>query len=409
MIYFDNNATTFMSPEVKQKMLEWTNRGNPSASYESAQAAQKMIKLFRARIGKVCGFNPCCNGEDTPVGPDQYKIIFTSGASESNCTLIRSIVDSYARILSKTPHIVASAYEHKSILLLLECLEDRGDIELTLVKPVRGIIVPEFIARAIRPNTCLAVVMHANNETGAINDIRAIGKVCHSNGVPFHTDAVQTFGKYPPRPVDDNVDSFSVSFHKMGAPPGIGALVVKRALLEGYKLDPLIFGTQNDGLRGGTENLPGIGAASLAFEIAMRDRNDKNAKLGALKREILTCLIPLGIQWLDDYVASPRPGTKIVIISPKQSLPNTIMLAAINACNKKMKAELEKYNIIISVGSACNTNSRDPSHVLDAMEIPTDLMGGTIRVSLGDSNTSAEVKKFCVAFATAFKSVSSRK
>lgn len=420
MIYFDNNATTIMPQSVLKAMLLWSNKGNPSASYTSAVESRAMMTKFRKYIGKICRFEACCE-EPRDAGPAaqrtdpaMYKIIFTSSASESNCMVIQSVVESFMFYKGRRPHLIVSSIEHKSVVEQVTHLVARDKIDVTFVRPLsNGQVDPADIAGAIQPTTCLICVMHANNETGVINDINAIGRVAHSAGVPFHTDAVQTFGKFPLNPIAASVDSFSVSFHKFGGPPGVGALVIKQQFLAGYKLCPMIFGSQNEGLRGGTENLPGIGASFEALSITMVDRAAKNRRMLGIKKYIIgEFAARLPVRSYVDYLQG-GPGAQkeleIVFFTADNCLPGTILLSIVkrsmpHICNQQVRGELERRGIIVSIGSACNTASPKASHVLFAMGADELIRKGTLRISLGDSNTLDEAKKFVKEFLLVLKS-----
>jgi cysteine desulfurase len=367
-----------------------------------------MMDDFRRYICKLCGVQLA---NSTNLYRDNtYEVIFTSGASEANCMIIRGVTDSYFDITGKKPHIVISSIEHKSLLEMIEMLVHRGQITATLINPSSsGHIKPADVGAAITPTTCLICIMHANNETGAINDIKNIGLLAHNNNIPYHCDAVQAFGKIPLNPMRDNVDSFCISSHKFQGPPGTGAIVIKRKLLDMYKISPMIFGTQNNGLRGGTENLPGIGASFTAMRLAMESRPAKNAKLTRIKTFMMRELsrrIPT--RRFAEYLASNRPKLpeiEIVFLSDNTEhyLPNTILLSIVKRsrpliCNQKIKTELEKKGIIVSVGSACNTASPNASHVLYAMKADELIRKGALRISLGDDNSLDEAKKFIMEF-----------
>lgn len=412
-IYFDNNATTLMPQSVQKALIEWINKGNPSSSYKSAEEARQMMRNFKQYLADLCGFT-LAYGEIPAEGrintkDSEYRVIFTSGASESNSYIITAVINSYAELTGRVPHLIVSAIEHKSILAAVEDFEKRGRIELTLVRPTpSGHISPRDIAAAIQPNTCLVCVMHANNETGAINNIAAIGAVAHRHNVPFHCDTVQAFGKFPINPITHNVDSFCISFHKLYGPPGVGALIVKQKFLDGYKLRPLIYGNQNDGLRGGTENLPGIGAAFAAIKYNMQKRAEKNAKIAALK---LSLMEAIGQRFpTRQYAQYTRTGPPLEIVflsgSGGDYLPNTLLLSVVKRfgapiCNVKLRTFLQEKGIIVSVGSACNTSNKKASHVLYAMGADEFIRRGALRISLGDCSTAAEVKKFVHEFTLA--------
>lgn len=431
MIYLDNNATTSMSPEVLKAMLKWSNRGNASASYASARESRQMMLSFARYIGKLCKVSICegnpregdphmgpvSGGEGTAVDRPrgEWCVFFVANASEANAFIITSTVDSCTdwgtlSLGTSPPHLVVSAVEHKSVLLTVENLSARGRCTVTYVSPdVSGGISPADIEAAIRHNTCLVVCMHANNETGTINDVHAIGKVAHKHGVPFYTDTVQTFGKFPLNP-GDSIDGFNCSFHKLGGPPGVGVLILRRKFLNGYGLRPLIPGSQNEGMRGGTENLPGIGASFVALRLAMENRAEKNRKLAVMAGIFvseLSARIPLR-SYRDYLLARAKSEIEIILISPiplgtgnaprQSTLPNTILLSVVKhagerICNGKLKQSLERQGIIVSIGSACNTSSSKASHVLRAMKADAAIRAGTLRISFGDRNTPEDAKK----------------
>ena len=385
-----------------------------------------MMNDFKQYLGKLCKINPCCSEDrdsDSATNararadPNKYKIIFTSGASEANCTVLQGIIDAYAEATGNLPHIVMSSIEHKSLLSMTQSYVERGRATATYVQPTpSGHIRPDDIERAITSTTAIVCVMHANNETGAINDIKGIGAVAHKANVPFHCDTVQSFGKTPINPVAENVDSMSISFHKFHGPPGIGALVIKQQLLLGYKMSPMIFGTQNEGIRGGTENLPGIGAAFVATKYTMDDRIGKNARTMRLKKYIMTEIsarVPARpySQYIKDQPGGTKPSVEIIFLSgpTEYYLGNTILLSVVKRklpaiCNIKIKSSLEAAGIVISVGSACNTASAKASHVLYSMGADDLIRAGALRISLGDDTTLEDAKRFIVEFLKVVKS-----
>ena len=420
MIYLDNNATTVMSKETMAAMVNWCNRGNASAGYASAKESRAMMEEFRQYLGKLCRFKPCCiekrdedntnsaNGANAKCTTTAtYAVIFTSGASEANCTVFGGLLDAYMRDNGAVPHVVMSAIEHKSLITMAESYEERGLATVTYVQPTRsGHIRPEDVAAAITDATCGVFVMHANNETGANNDIHAIGELSAHAGIPFHSDTVQSFGKYPPNLSVDHIDSFCISAHKFGGPPGTGVLVIRRDLLE--NMSPLIYGTQNGGHRGGTENLPGIGAALHAMKTAMLNRAEANARMFALKKYIMgrDGLGGVGTMQYTKYTGNVYDKhITICFLSgcTQYYLPNTILLSVVKQtepyiCNTKIKEYLEAHGIVISVGSACNTASAKASHVLYAMGADMYIRKGALRISLGDLTTLDDVKTFVKVF-----------
>lgn len=443
MIYLDNNATTTMPKCVMKAMLTWCNRGNASASYASAKESRAMMEDFRKYIGGICGIDTCCPeprdsfaSTDASVNttvvakcdPARYKVIFTSGASEANSAVINAAVAAYSQARDVIPNLVISAVEHKGLIATAESLRERGLATITYVQPVvTGHVLARDVAAAIGPTTCLVCVMHANNETGAINDVAAIGLAAHSRGVPFHCDTVQTFGKFPPQPVRDSIDSLCVSFHKLHGPSGIGAWIIKQKFLIGWKLPPMIFGSQNEGYRGGTENLPGIGASFTAMRYNFADRGAKNRRMYELKQQLIQGLAGiLPVRTYAEYYADRPKPLECVLFSqagpqdsdedPEQYGPyehygpylcNTVLLSVVwtrgEICNVKIKNYLESEGIVVSVGSACNTASAKASHVLYALTADKYIRKGALRISLGDDNTSADIEKFLIAFGKAVK------
>lgn len=414
MIYLDNNATTIMPPIVIQQITAWMNKGNPSASYKSAQACRKLMQEFRQYIAKQCGvISYELKDDNTPQNYSKeqmksvYQFIFTSCASESNNFIIRSVTAAYRLCNKKTPHVVTSNIEHKSLLRCATQLAEQGLIELTIIEANKmGFIDPTVVTRAIKPNTCLISIMAANNETGAINDIKAIGQIAHKHLVPFHTDCVQTFGKFKLDPLDCGVDAFSVSFHKLHGPAGVGLLAIKRAFVEGFKLQAEICGTQNCDMRGGTENIMGIAGSYAALKYTWSNRSAKNAHLLRMKKTIMEGLASqLPAQTYREYLENPTKYAAmpvyVVFISlcTNSYLPNTIFLSFVRnkeplMCNVNLKKCLEKNNIIVSVGSACNTASSKASHILDAIGADMFVKKGALRISMPDDMT----KEMCDVF-----------
>lgn len=429
-----------MSDAVIHEMATHCNLGNPSASYKSAKRCQALMHNFRREIALLCKFENCevaphqpiqNNVESTILGnssgatidnvanidPKQYYILFTSGASESNAMIISRVIDAYL-LTGQQPHIVVSSIEHKSIIETIKYNETMGRCTSTFVNPAAsGHILAGDVELAIRPNTALVCVMHANNEIGSINDIAAIAAAAHRHKVPFYSDAVQAFGKYAMWPVEMDVDGFSVSFHKMYGPVGCGLLILKRKWVEGYGIHPLIFGTQNFGMRGGTENIPAIAASRLALAHNMTNRQQKNKKLNNMKQFIIAQIRDRApcrsyVQYCDiNNITKSLPEIEIIFFDDSifsnnanaKYLPNTIFLSIIKRseppmCNTKFKESLANGGIIISVGSACNTSSDKASHVLYALGADSLIRSGALRISLGDNNT----KEDCIAFVKCF-------
>ena len=258
-----------------------------------------------------------------------------------------------------------------------------------------------MIESKIKNNTALISIMHANNELGTINDVKRIGQIAHSRNIPFHTDAVQTFGKYKPNMKKNNIDALSMSFHKLYGPMGVGMIIINNEFIQGYGLCSIISGSQQYSLRGGTENVPGIAGSLAALIDNFKNRKKKNQKLLTLKKHICDTLggsIPFGEY--KTYFSKPPKRNEFVILGAKKSLPNTLLLSfAKNIgppfCNSKLKKFLNQNNIIVSIGSACSTRSTKASHVLEAIKAPAVIKRGVIRISLSDKSTKKEINTFC--------------
>lgn len=397
MIYLDNNGTTKLCKEGKNEMMKWLDVcSNPSSGSAIAVKTKKAIDHARKYILTHCGTND-----------SEYSVIFNSGASESNSFILRSISDAYKIHTNKIPHIITSTIEHNSILDCCKSLEDNKRAVITYIQPnAYGCISPASIAAAIKDNTALVTIMHANNEIGSINNIKRIGEVANSRNIPFHTDAVQTFGKYRIKVKEHNIDALSMSFHKLYGPMGLGMLIIKNDLITGYDLKSQISGTQQSNLRGGTENVPAILSAVVCMKCVFRDRDNKNRLLLAKKIKIIDGIsahIRLGEY--KSYFNNQLPTVnEFIVLGPDHkeynSLPNTLLLSFVKNtpgppfCNGKLKKALDKKKIIVSIGSACATANPNASHVLTAIKAPLRIKQGVIRISMSDSSTDKEINTF---------------
>ena len=361
MIYADNAATTKMCPaaiEAMTKCME-ENYGNPSSLYSVGQRAREALEDARERIAKCLGCAP-------------REITFTSGGSEADNQAIFSAAKLGARKGKK--HIVSTAFEHHAVLHTLDKLKQQG-FEITLLDVhSNGIVTPEQVRDAIREDTCLVSIMFANNEIGTVQPIAEIGAVCREKGVLFHTDAVQAVGHIRVNVAEQNIDMLSLSAHKFHGPKGIGVLYAKR----GIALDSLINGgAQERGKRAGTENLPAIVGMAVALEQATARLDDYAAKLIPLRDKL--------IAGLDRIPYSELNGDR------DHRLPATV-----NFCFEGIEGEsllllLDDKGICASSGSACTSGSLDPSHVLLAIGRPHEVAHGSLRLSLGDDVTEADI------------------
>lgn len=392
-LYFDNNGTTPLAHEAAEMFRRCSWLGNASASY--AAEAQQVIKDTTLIAQEWIG----CD----------YPVIYTSGASESNNLVLRGMTDAYWLKHGTKPHIITSSIEHKTSLECLEMLSRLGRADVTLIDPnVYGIIPAEMVRAAVREDTMLISIMHANNETGAINDIRSIALAVKSQkpDVFIHSDVVQTFGKTPVLMRDWNIDAISVSMHKLYGPLGLGMLILSPVAAD--MITPQIAGSQNFHLRGGTENIPAIAAAGAAMLKTFKDRAKKNSRLSEMKSYIRGELLKqydrgcfLQYRGKTDSFSPVGFGMEIVPLGAddEHSLPNTLLISFVRRgpllkhfCNVQLKNDLLKKKIVVSIGSACNTASPSPSHVLNALKAPYVIRCGVIRISLGDENTMSQCR-----------------
>jgi cysteine desulfurase len=276
-IYLDNNATTLMCKDACRVMRAWEECYNPSSDSEIAQPAKKMLIKAKHYILSHCGLS-----EET------HRVLFTSGATESNCMILRSSAEAFRAARGVLPHIIVSSVEHHSILECLHIMKEHDLVEYTELYPTpEGSITASSVENAIRPNTCLISIMYANNELGTVNNIKAISTVANKYNIPVHSDAVQIFGKTRIYMEASGIDAMSVSFHKFYGPKGVGLLILSKRFIDGYKLHSQISGSQQDGLRGGTENVPGIAAGLAALRYAFKHRDKKNKTLLSMRNYVI--------------------------------------------------------------------------------------------------------------------------
>lgn len=361
MIYADNAATTKMSKTAIDAMLPYMEEyyGNPSSLYAFAQKAKEALEDARARVAACIGAEP-------------REIYFTSGGSEADNQAIMSAARSGERKGKR--HIISTAFEHHAVLHTLDKLKERG-FEITLLDVhADGIVTPEQVAEAIREDTCLVTIMFANNEIGTIQPIAEIGKICRERGVLFHTDAVQAAGHVPIDVKAQNIDMLSMSGHKFHGPKGSGVLYAKR----GVVLDNIINGgAQERGKRAGTENIPAIMGMAAALEEACRDL-DKNAAQMSARRDRL-------IAGLRTIPYSELNG------DAEKRLPSNVNFCFEGIEGESLLLMLDDKGVCASSGSACTSGSLDPSHVLLAIGRPHEVAHGSLRLSLGEDTSDADV------------------
>lgn len=403
-IYFNNNSTTLICPPAKKTFTEWLSCYNASDDSKVSKPAKQLLERASDAILAHCG-----------VSAATHTAIFTSGATESNCYIIKACTKAYKKKLIEknselVPHVVTSALEHNSILECLKELSESGEIEVSYITPtVYGNILPEDVEKEIKPNTCLITIMYANNEIPIINNIEEIGLVAHRRQIPMHSDCVQIFGKYQINILKSNLDALSASAHKFYGPKGAGLLIINNKLIEGYGLTAEIHGTQQHGLRGGTEDVAKIASMMTALKWAFTNRKKKNLKLFKLREYMLDKLakyFTFGdyLNYTTDDNESKRLPIELVSLGPPADkkgfiLPNTILLSIAKNqgkpfCNVELKKALDAKNCVVSIGSACLTKSDKASHTLTAIGAPPVIKRGVIRISFGDANTASEIDKF---------------
>ena len=333
--------------------------GNPSSLYEFGQKAKEALEDARERIAKC-------------MGCEAREITFTSGGSEADNQAIRTAAAIGAEAGRK--HILSTAFEHHAVLHTLEALRKEG-YEITLLDVhENGIITPEQVAEAIRPDTCLVTVMYANNEIGTIQPIGQIGAICRERGVLFHTDAVQAVGHIPVDVREQNIDMLSLSAHKFHGPKGVGVLYARK----GIRLGSVIYGgAQERGKRAGTENVPAIVGMAVALEEACGRLAQDTETVRKLRDQLIDGLGRIPYSELNGDREHRLPGN-------------------VNYCFEGIEGEsllllLDDKGICASSGSACTSGSLDPSHVLLAIGRPHEVAHGSLRLTINEETTEADV------------------
>lgn len=361
MIYADNAATTRLSATALAAMLPYLTEqyGNPSSLYTLGQTAATALAQARETVARCLHCRP-------------EEIVFTSGGSEADNQAILSAAR-WGKRQGKT-HIISTAFEHHAVLHTLQKLEKEGFTVTLLDVHADGRITPQQVEAAITQDTCLVTVMYANNEIGTIQPIGEIGAICRARKVPFHTDAVQAAGHLAIDVGAEQIDMLSLSAHKFHGPKGVGALYVRK----GIPLLPLIEGgAQERRKRAGTENVAGIVGLAAALQTACDHLEANAAKVTALRDKLIDGLAAIPHAALNGDRDHRLPGN-------------------VNVCFEGVEGEsllllLDDRGICASSGSACTSGSLDPSHVLLAIGRPHEVAHGSLRLSLCEENTEAEV------------------
>lgn len=375
MIYLDNAATT----PVRREALEalWphlgANFGNPSSHHEVGEAAAAALLEARRSVARSLHCRP---GEVT----------FTSGGTESDNLAIKGI----ALGAPRGRHIVTTPIEHEAVLESCDYLRRLHGFEITLL-PVDadGRVDPVKLARALRPDTNLVSVHYANNEVGTVQPITELARAAHAAGVPFHTDAVQAGGWLDLDVNTLGVDALSLSGHKIGAPPGIGAVFLRGRL----PIEPLLHGGgQERGKRSGTENVAGAVALAVALRLAVEERADAATRTSTLRDQFVTTVLR-------------ETPTARLTGHPTERLPGTASFVFPGTSGEAVLLELEQRGIVCSSGSACAAGSSEPSHVLTAMGLPGDVSQTAVRFTLGAGTTAAEAMEAAASVRAAVAAV----
>ena len=353
-IYLDCNATTPIEPEVQEEVLrylavEFGNSG--SRTHDYGARAKKAVERARDQVAAV-------------VRAKHEEVIFTSGATESNNLAILGLAPHGEA--SQRRHIVSSLIEHKAVLEPLEALGKRG-FEVTLIRPNKGgWVEPLAIREAVREDTLLVSLMQANNETGVVQPICEVAEILREHPAYLHVDAAQGFGKELAALQNERIDFLSISGHKIYGPKGVGALIARRRGFKRPPLSPLFFGGgQERGLRPGTLPVPLVVGLGTAADLAMKHNDDRRASCLKFRRTTMEMLQPLGPEINGD---------------PERMLPHVLNLSFPGVDSEALMVAL-KGTIAISNGSACTSQSYEPSHVLRAMALPDQRIKGALRLS----------------------------
>lgn len=404
IVYTDHNATTLMCSSAKKILNKYASCYNPSSGNKQSLILKNHLDLAKQYV---------LNHHN--VTKDTHTVIFNSGATEGNCFVIRSVAKAYYKKHNIKPHIICSSYEHKAVL---ECIEDINYLEYTYVNPdIYGNIHVDKIKQKIKPNTCLISIMAANNELPVMNDIKTIGLLAKENNIPFHSDVTQIYGKYKIDLKDLPIDFINFSAHKFYGPKGVGGLIINKNVIKNLNLTAEITGSQQDHLRGGTEHVSGYLSMVEAIKDTFNNRSKKNKKLKDLKNYTIELLKLNGFHFADykNYVIENEGGLsspankesvkklpiELVELGPiteQNKLPNTILLSICkntckDFCNVQLKKFLDDNNVIVSIGSACQTTNPKASHVLNSISAPPVVKRGVLRISFGDKNNYTDVER----------------
>jgi cysteine desulfurase len=359
--YFDHNATTPVAPEVLETLASCLGEvyGNASSIHYFGQSAKQRMEAARRQLASLIGCQP-------------GSLVFSSGGTEADNMAVLGVVRAAP---AAARHAIVSAIEHPAVLGPCEQLEREGVVVTGLRVGADCLVDPDDVRRALRPETVLISIMHANNETGTIQPVAEIARIARSAGVTLHVDGVQALGKIPVDVEALGVDLYSMSAHKLYAPKGVGALYVRK----GTALAPIAYGGHHErDRRPGTENVPGIAAFGAAAELATRTLSAESERLGALRDRLENALL-----------------------ERSRRTPNTANLYFDGIDGEALVIALDLAGFAVSTGAACSSGAIAPSHVLMAMGLSAERARASMRFSLGRSNTEEQVDALVEALAGA--------
>ncbi|NPV09495.1 MAG: cysteine desulfurase NifS [Anaerolineae bacterium] len=366
LVYLDHAATTPVDPRVLEAMLPyWSEKfGNPSSVYSLGREAAGALRQAREQVAEVLNCRP-------------EEVYFTSGGTEADNAAIRGIALAQKQ-RRQAQHIITSAVEHHAVLHTCQWMEKHLGFEVTyLPVDANALVAPEDVRAAIRPDTALISIMYANNEVGTIEPVEEIAAIAREHKVPFHTDAVQAGGLLSLDVEQLGVASLSLSAHKFYGPKGVGVLYLRR----GTPFVPVqTGGGQERNRRAGTENVAGAVGLATALVLAQEERESEAQRLAGLRDQLI------------EGVLQSIPDSRLTG-HPERRLPNSASFVISFIEGESMLLSLDMEGIAASSGSACTSGSLEPSAVLTAMGLPPELAHGSLRLTLGHSNTEAQVQR----------------